>query len=1102
MRYGLKTAFAAALALSAGSAISGTASAQEEQTLLLRAPALSQDHLAFVYAGDIWVANRDGSDPRRLTSHPAEERNPKFSPDGSMIAFTGTYDSNADVYVIAVEGGQPERLTWHPYTDEVNGWSHDGTKVAFTSRREVDFGRSNQLYHVSVDGGLPDKIMDAPLFRGAWSDDGRRLAYMRFGPAYNGLYGGSSGWRGYRGGTTPSITIMNMGNQRVTDIPGERINDINPMWVGGDVYFLSDREDKTLNVYRYDTDDQSITRLTNETVWDIRAADAHGGTIVYEAGGRLKALDLESGTVEEIAVSIKPDLPQRRPQWKDASSTIQALDLSPTAKRVLITARGDVFTVPVEDGSTRNLTATDGVREADALWSPKGDEIAFISDATGQHKLIITDQTGTELRSFDLGPDYYYLNAWGGEGQRIIFESNHLELFAIDAASGDITEIATGARREQVEVAVSPDGRWLAYTEEKPNHLRDLMLFNFESGTATRVSDGMSDVGSPAFSRDGAYLYFAASTNSGPLQVGLDMSSQERPYRAGLYAVVLAADGKSPLLPKPGDEEAADEEEGESEASDEEADEAGDEEETETRIDLDGISERIVALPVAERNYDSLDVAKDGALYYIQRVQPGITREPPGETSQSENALVRFDFEEKSAQTLISGVSGFGIGADGEHLIVALIGNQILTGKAGDSFDGEPVNTRDVRSFIDPANEWAHIFDETWRMQRDFFYDPGLHGIDWQAIYDRYRPLVDHVGRREDLNTLLVEMIGELHVGHNRIGGGDTHDEPSVGIGLLGADLRIENGRYRVKRVYTGENWNPFLEGPLAAPGIGVEEGDYILAVNGRDLTETDNIFAHLANTVGEQVTLSVNGRPRTQGARDVVVEPVSNEFMLRRWAWIEENRNYVDEKTGGRVGYVYLPNTGGDGYRFFNRMYFAQGDREAMIIDERTNGGGQAANYITDVLSWTHLSGWKDRDGLVFNTPGGVTHGPKVMLIDQGAGSGGDFLPYAFRYKGIGKLIGKRTWGGLIGISANPFLIDGGFLVVPFFRFFTPEGEWTIENEGVAPDIEVDLDPAAFNRGEDTQLDRAIAEVLSDLEGFTPPDLKEAPAYPTELGQ
>ncbi len=1070
------------------------------ETLMVRDPAISADHLAFVYAGDLWVADRDGANPRRLTASPGDERSPSFSPNGEWIAYEGSFENNTDVYIIRTAGGQPKRLTWHPDGDHVTGWTADGNAVTFVSARETDHGRSGQLYHVSVDGGAPEKRMAARVFRGVYDEDDSHFAYIAHGSGYNGLFGGTAGWKGYRGGTTPAIRIMDLDAESAITVPGAGATNFEPMWLGGALYFLSDRTDKTFNVFRYDPASASLTQITRETDWDIVAADGHGERIVYEAGGRLKSLDVASGATTDIRIDIDPDLPQLRTQWKDAAKTIQNGAISPTGKRVVITARGEIFTVPTDEGSTRNLTNTDGRREYPGLWAPGGDHVAYIVESLDGQSLVVASQDGIgEAQSFELGSHFYQLLAWSPDDSHIAFQDNHLRLYLIAVDGGRITRVDENSRREDFDVSFSPDSRWLAYTLEQPNYQRALRLMNLASGQKTTVTSGDVDVASPAFSRDGKVLFFAGSTNSGPIQVGLNMSSQERPYRAGLYAAVLAADGESPLLPGSGDENA--DEEGEENGNGKNGDEKEDEV-PETVIDLDGLAERIVGLPVAKKNYGGLAVAGDGNLYFIDAVQPGASVQPPGGDAGAANALARYNFEEKEVQTVLDGVEDYDLSANGKHLLILKNDESLVVAEIGEKLEPKPLKLAGVRLRVNPRAEWQQIFDEAWRMESEYFYAENMHGLDWQAVYAKYQPLVEHVGRREDLNALMVLMIAEMHAGHNRVGGGDVHREAGTNTGLLGANFVTDDGRYRIDRIYTGESWNPFLAAPLATPGNAAREGEYLLAINGRDLAASDNLFEQLQGTAGQQVTLRVGPRADSRGARDLVVEPVGNERLMRLWAWIENNRRLVDEATDGRVGYVYLPNTAGAGYTFFNRMFFAQVDKEAMIIDERSNGGGQAANYITDVLSRRHLSGWKDRAGMTFRTPAGAVHGPKLMLIDQDAGSGGDYLPWSFRHLGIGKLMGTRTWGGLIGIFANPTLIDGGVVTVPYFRFFDPDGNWSVENEGVAPDMEVELDPIATNRGEDSQLSAAIAEILSQLETFEPTVNEEAPALPTELGE
>lgn len=1074
------------------------ASAQDDQTLMLRMPAVHGDTLVFVYAGDLWRSGLDGRDPVRLTSHAADERSPHISPDGTMVAFTADYENNQDVYVMPITGGQPQRLTWHPGNDQVTGWSPDG-RVLFASHREVNHGRSDQLWSIAPGEGYPRKEMDARFVIGDMSADGR-LAYHPTRLAHSFFTDGGSGWRIHRGGSTGTIRILSADRESSTLLESDRINEFYPIWVGDLVYYLSDVDGEQLALYSYDPETGERTRLHDEAPWDIRWMDSDGQTLVFEAGGRLKRYDVATGQVSEIRVSLNADLPQLAPRWENAASTIQSAALSPTGQRALITARGEVFSVPLDEGSTRNVSSTSGVREYTAIWSPDGNRVAYITDAGGAQQLTVVDQRGFESpRTLSLGgaeDSFYFLQSWTPETNRIVYTDHLLNLYVLNLETGRSTRVATEVRRSGFETAVSSDGRWLAYTLEQANFLRDLMLYNLEDGTRITVSDGMADVGAPAFSRDGAYLYFAASTNVGPQQVGLNMQTRERPVRYGLYAAVLAANGDSPLLPGTGDENADD---GSNGSDDEDSDAAA-----ATRVDAAGLSDRIVALPVAERNYANLGVAKDGSLLFLDLAQPGAEYTPPGESPNAQNRLMRFDFEEKEASELASGVNQFILSQDGSTILVDRNEGGWAHSETGASLELKGLNTSGMRLRIDPRAEWAHIFDEVWRMEAAYFYDPDLHGLDWQGVRERYEPLLAHVGRREDLNVLMVDMIGEFQVGHNRTGGGDVHREQGVPGGLLGADFTLEGGRYRIARIYSGESWNPFLTAPLASPGLDVSAGDFILAINGQDLTASDNIHALLQGTVDNQITLTVADTANGRNARDIIVEPVGNENALRLWGWIEANRQAVDEATDGRVGYIYLPNTAGAGYDFFNRMYYAQANKQALIFDERSNGGGQAADYITDVLSPFHLAGWLSRgDQLPYNTPFGAHYGPKVMMIDQDAGSGGDFLPYSFRRREIGPLIGTRTWGGLIGISTNPGLVDGGSLVVPYFRFYTPDGEWRVENEGVAPDIEIHLDPVATNAGRDNQLERALAELERMMAAQTTPSVPlTAPAAPETVGQ
>lgn len=1125
---------AAALFFTATATAAANAAPASPPTLLLRQPSVSADFIVFVYGGDLWRTDRQGQNPVQLTAQAAAEFAPKISPDGKLIAFSASYDGNTDVYVMPITGGAAQRLTFHPGLDVVNGWSPDGKRVLFASAREIANSRSNQLYEVALTGGFERKVMEAVAFEGAWSADGKRLAYRPYRQAYNG----AAGWRQHRGGTTPPIWIIDPLTQKFEAVPHVNATDMNPIWAGEELVFISDRADGAANLFAYSPATKALRQLTRETQWDVKNASAIGSTVVYESGGQLKELDItkatSTGKGRNIDVALNPSAPAARVQWKDASPAITSAQLSATGKRVLVSARGEVFSVPVKDGSLRNLTNTSGVREKDALWSQDGLRVAYISDAGRSHQLVLQGAEGLDKpKTLPLSADgsgYFNLLAWSPDGKRLIVQDNHLNLFSVNAADGARRLIATSARRAAFNIAISADSRWLAYTVTGANHFSQIRVQDLATGKDHALTDGLTHADNPVFahSKDsGDLLYFTSSINAGPTRVGLDMSTQERPLRSGLFVAVLTADGKSPVLAKPGDEESAkkvekkDEkkedkkEDKKAEKKDDKKDDRKDDGKAEdkdeskpvkpikpVRIDFDGLQQRIVGLPVAERNYDSLAVAADGALFFLEHIQPGISNEPPEAEAEDDATLHRFDFEERESKSLKVGIKDFGLSADGKKVLIRYAKGKLEIADAGEKFAAKPVALGQLRMRVNPREEWQQIFDETWAMEKEFFYDPKLHGLDWDAVYQRYQPLLAHVQRREDLNELLVEMIGELQVGHNRVGGGDVHKEPSAKVGLLGADFRVDDkGVYRIKTILRGDHWNPFLKAPLAAPGQGAKEGDALLAINGRPLDGKSNLFALLENTVDKQTVLTLSSDPALKITRQVTVEPVASEQKLRQWAWIERNRQYVDQQSGGRVAYVYLPDTAGEGYEHFNRMFFAQIDKQALIVDDRRNSGGQAANYVTDVLRRPYLSSWKDRDGLIYDTPGGAIYGPKAMLIDQDAGSGGDFLPYAFKRLELGPLIGKRTWGGLIGIAANPTLIDGGNLVVPFFRFFTPDGQWRVENEGVAPDIDVELDPVGVNKGRDSQLDAAIANVLERLKTHQPVQRKTAPPMPTKLG-
>jgi tricorn protease len=1074
----------------------GSVAAQRE-TLMLRQPDISTRNITFVHGGDIYVAERDGSSPRRLTVHPGMESNPAFSPDGQWIAFTGNYEGNADVYVVALTGGQPRRLSYHPSFERVRGWNASGDAVLFTSGRELRFERGGHLYTVSVDGGLPTRLPMPVAWDGAFSSDGARIAYQPFPSGYSG----ASGWKRYRGGTTPPIWLFDMKTHEIEKMPRAGVNDTDPMWIGNRVYFLSD-QNRTINVFAYEPGGDNVRQITNHTDWDIRWANGSSGTIIYEAGGALYRLDLNSEETTRLVIRLDPDLPETRARWVEGGRFVQGAAISPSGKRAVFAMRGDIVTVPADKGEVRNLTRTTGAHERFPLWSPDGGRIAFVSDEGGEYGLVIVDQTGAgETRRYELGdPDFYFLSAWSPAGDRIVYTDPHLQIYCIELESGKRTLIDTHAVSwSGTEVAFSNDGKWLAYTLVRANHMRALMLYEFDTGARHQVTEGMSEVGSPVFGRDGKYLFFTASTNFGPRNAFLDMSNRELPTRRGIYAAVLSADGVTPLPPETGDEEVKGGPEGDGDGDDDDDGKSGDKKETPS-LDVEGLSNRVVALPVAQRNYTSLAVTKDGSLLYLENQSPGITIDPPGSETQAVHTLRKFSFKDRESSVVSSDVASVVVSRDGAKMLIA--GPQRswrIASTEGNDEEDKQLDLSAARIRVEPRAEWRQMYEEAWRQVRDMFYDPGTHGANWKAVHDKYSPLVDHVGRREDLNFIMIEMMAELVSSHARIFAGDFVRNEGAPTGLLGADFVLENGRYRISRIYTGESWNPNLAAPLAVPGVDVREGDYIISINGVNVTASDNIHAFLEGTVGKQTMMSVSANADGSDARTANVRPITNERQLRRWAWIEENRRHVDEATDGRVGYIYVPNTAGAGYRYFNRYFFTQIDKEALIVDERGNSGGQAANWIVDHLTREYTASFKFREGRLFTVPVGIVTGPKVMLIDMFAGSGGDFLPYSFKRRGAGKLIGTRTWGGLIGGGPGPPLMDGGLVNLPTLAFMYPEGAWGIENEGVAPDIEVEWTPRTVIEGTDPQLERAIVEIKKELQDYQGiKKLEESPANPT----
>jgi tricorn protease-like protein/C-terminal processing protease CtpA/Prc len=1233
MRFGRAALAPCTVALVALAALTPAARAEvRPHAGMLRYPDVSQTRIVFVYANDLWLAPREGGTAVPLASPPGQETFPRFSPDGRTIAFVGNYDGNRDLYTIPVEGGVPVRVTHHPATEDLCDWTPDG-ELLFSTNALAGLARMSQLYTVSPEGGLPQKLPVPYGTMAAISPDGQWLAYTPHSRE-------SRTWKRYRGGMATDVWLFHLEDhvsKKITDWEG---TDGVPMWHGETIYYLSDAgPNHRLNIWAYHTGAGGHEPITDFNEYDVKwpaiGPGPNGqGEIVFQNGSDLYLLDLATRKARAVEIIIPGDRPKIRPQTIDVHNRIHNTGISSTGKRAVVEARGDIWTVPAEKGSPRNLTRTDGVAERDPAWSPDKKWIAYFSDATGEYELFITQSDGKgETRQLtEDGEAFRYNPTWSPNSKHIAFSDKSATMYLHTIESGETKVIDQDPWGRRLSASWSHDSQWIAYPKSSDNQQHAIWLYNVETGEKHQATSGMFSDSSPTFDRKGDYLYFASAQRFGsPIYEDVG-SSFVYTGTHRLLAVPLRADMEYVWAPKVDDETWDEEEEkekdkdkgkGEEEEEEkEEEDRAGEsearaepteddgvsgvwegtikgdeslppeglaftltlrlrddtitgtmtagpysgtitegtydrqtggltfslemssdqgtqtfsvtatiedgsmsgsasgenfsatftatrtstevpeegekEEEKEAKkkveIDLEGFEQRALLLPVDHGRFGHLAVNNKNQLIYARR-------ELPGSGKPAAIQLFDIDDEKKEEKTVVSGAGAFDISADGKKLLVRTGSTYaIIDAKAGQKLD-KKISLEDLRATIDPREEWRQVFNDAWRIQRDFFYAANMHGVDWPAVREQYAKMLDDCASREDVSYVIGEMIAELNVGHAYYWGGGTEQPPNVSVGMLGCDFELDQAAYRISKIYEGGRWDSDARGPLSQPGVDVKAGDYLLAVNGIPLDTSKDPWAAFQGLAGRTVTLTVSAKPQIdEEAREVNVELLRSEGDLRFRAWIEHNRAYVEEKTGGRVGYIYVPDTGRSGQNELFRQFYGQRDKAGLIIDERWNGGGQVPNRFIELLNRPVLNYWARRHGQVSPTPSDAHHGPKCMLINGLAGSGGDLFPYYFRETGLGQLIGTRTWGGLVGISGNPPLIDGGYVTVPTFAFFETDGTWGVEGHGVDPDITVIDDPAKMVDGADPQLDAATEHVLAEIERnpYVPP---ERPPYPDRSG-